>query len=71
MNHGILHRLKGPAFFLSQNGKITTEYWVKNGIDHRKNGPSSKQLGGITEWKHHGVLHREDGAYIYLSYSSY
>ena len=40
------------------------QYWFKNGLYHRKNGPAIIYSHGTKLWYYEGKLHREDGPAI-------
>ncbi len=57
--NGDLHCINGPALKNS-----TGEFWFKNGLYHRENGPAIIYLKGREEWFLNGKRHREDGPAI-------
>jgi len=63
------HRIGGPAFTRSVNGKVAIECYYNNGQKHRENGPAViiyNNDGGvnISHYYLRGVRHREDGPAI-------
>lgn len=60
--YGKYHRLDGPACY---NRVCEEEYWYKNGVLHREDGPCLRKYDGDRiieeEWKINGVFHRIDG----------
>ena len=46
------------------------EYWYKNGILHREDGPAVIRLNDSKIWYKNGVYHREDGPAIIREHGS-
>lgn len=59
-NHGLLHRLDGPAIEREDGNKE----WFVNGLQHRENGPARIYANGTKKWLQKGELHRDDGPAI-------
>ena len=36
-------------------------FWLRNGIEHREDGPATEWASGSKEWFQNGKQHREDG----------
>lgn len=63
--HGLLHRVGGPAAEYRE-----MRCWYKNGKLHREDGPALEglegQQAGRKEWYIEGRLHRKDGPAVVL-----
>lgn len=55
--HGVLHRVGGPAVVRSGGN----EEWYRDGVLHREDGPAVTYGDGGQEWFLNGLLHRDGG----------
>ena len=43
--HGIIHRVSGPAMIYFEFGAPVQQFWIQNGVRHRTDGPAIEHLG--------------------------
>jgi hypothetical protein len=55
--HGLLHRMDGPAIEYGHGDRI----YYEHGKLHRLDGPAIVRVNGHQEWRVKGLRHREDG----------